>query len=74
MILKNRIEDIRKLVLLVIYDIRDLRVYTLLESINEFMCDYKIEFINVAFLLKDASIETVYVNLPEVRAFELMNF
>jgi hypothetical protein len=34
------------------------------------MCDDKIEFINVAFLLKDASIEVVYVKLPEVRAFE----
>jgi hypothetical protein len=43
-----------------------LHVYTLLESIAEFMCVDKIEFINVAFLLKDASIEVVYVKLPIV--------
>lgn len=49
-------------------------MYTLLESIDEFMCADKIEFINLAFLLKDASIEVVYVKLPEVKAFELMNF
>ena len=55
-------------------DIRYLHVYTLLESIDELVCADKIEFINVAFLLKDASIEVVYVKLPEVRAFELMNF
>jgi len=73
MILKNRIEDIRKVVLLIVYEIRYLHVYTLLESIDEFMCTDKIELINVAFLLKDASIEVVYVKLPEVRAFELMN-
>jgi hypothetical protein len=41
-------------------------VYTLLESINEFICDDKIEFINVAFLLKDASIEVVFAgNYPK---------
>jgi len=74
MILKSLIEDIRELVLLIVYDIRYLHVYTLLESIDEFMCADKIEFIDVAFLLKDASIEVVYVKLPEVRAFELMNF
>ena len=49
-------------------------MHTLLESIDEFMCADKIELINVAFLLKDASIEVVYVKLPEVRAFALMNF
>jgi hypothetical protein len=38
------------------------------------MCADKIEFIDVAFLLKDASIEVVYVKIPEVRAFKLMNF
>jgi hypothetical protein len=38
------------------------------------MSSDKKEFINVAFLLKDASIEVVYVKLPEVRTFELMNF
>jgi len=74
MILKNSIEDIRKLVLLVVYDIRDLHVRTLLESIDEFMGTDKKEFINVTFLLEDASIEVVYIKLPEIRAFELMDF
>lgn len=74
MILKNSIEDIRKLVLLVVYDIRGLHVRTLLESIDEFMGTDKKEFINVTFLLEDASIEVVYIKLPEIRAFELMDF
>jgi len=34
----------------------------------------KKEFINVAFLPEDASIEVVYVKLTEIRAFEFMDF
>jgi hypothetical protein len=71
---KNCIENIRKPVLLVVYDKRDVHVHTLLESIDEFMGTDKKEFINIAFLLEDASIEVIYIKLPEIRAFELMDF
>jgi hypothetical protein len=50
------------------------QVRTLLESIDEFMGTDKKEFINVTFLPEDASIEVVYIKLPEIRAFELMDF
>ena len=74
MILKNRIEDIRKLVLPVVYDIRDFHLFSLLESIDKFMSADKIEFIDVAFLLKNTPIKVIYIELPEFRTFELMNF
>jgi len=59
---------------LLVYDIMGLHVRTLLESFDEFMGTYKKEFINVTFLQEDASIEVVYIKLPEIRAFELMDF
>lgn len=74
MIFKNCIEDIRKLVLLVVYDIRDFHLFSLLETIDKFMSTDKIKLIDVAFLLKNTPIEVVYIKLPEFRTFKLMNF
>jgi len=34
----------------------------------------KIKSIDAAFLLKNAPIEVVYIKLPKIRTFDLMNF
>jgi hypothetical protein len=47
---------------------------TLPESIDESMSTDKIKLINVAFLLKNTPIEVVYIKLPEIRTFKLMDF
>lgn len=74
MILENSIEYIRKLVLLVVYNIRNFHLFSLLESIDKFMSANKIELIDVAFLLKNTPIKIIHIELPEFRTFELMNF
>ena len=57
-----------------VYDIRYIYLFSLLESIDKFMSTDKIKLIDVAFLLKNAPIEVIYIKLPEFRTFEFMNF
>ena len=49
-------------------------MFSLLESIDKFMSANKIELIDVTFLLKNTPIKVIYIELPEFRTFELMNF
>ncbi len=49
-------------------------MFSLLESIYKFMSANKIELIDVAFLLKNTPIKVIYIELPEFRTLELMNF
>ena len=74
MILKNRVEDIRKPVFPVVYDIRYFHFFTLFEAVDKSMSADKVELINVAFLPKNTPIKVIYIELPEFRTFELMNF
>ena len=59
---------------MVVYNIRNFHLFSLLESINKFMSTDKIKPIDVTFLLKNTSIEVVNIKLPEFRTFELVNF
>jgi hypothetical protein len=73
-VIVEELGGMRQLIALVVYDIRDIQLFSLFESINKSMSTNKIKPIDVTFLLKNTSIEVVNIKLPEFRTFELVNF